>query len=189
MEFILYICPGQYLPLKEFRFKCGKLFYLEFQHLENFWKSQLLIKRFIKYFKNYMAKEDEINNSKKGIATFEPEKGKQEKTIKRCKDNYEILGFNSKVKRFATGDWKKTPGPDSYSNKNYRGDKSFEKKSYNNKTSIFKIICDRKSIFKVDKNDLYSLNFNRNACMRNLNKIIRLKIKLIKIIKKQLKKD
>ena len=66
-----------------------------------------------------MAKEDEINNSKKGIATFEPEKGKQEGTIKKCNDNYEILGFNSKVKRFATN-IEKTPGPDSYSDKNYR---------------------------------------------------------------------
>ena len=84
---------------------------------------------------------------------------------------------------------KKTPGPDSYSDKNYREVKSFEKKYYDNKASFFKIICDRKSIFKVNKNDLYSLNFNRNACMRNVNKIKRLKIKLIRIIKKQLKKD
>ena len=49
-----------------------------------------------------MAKEDEINISKKGIETFQPEKGKQEVTIKKYKDNYEILGFNSKFKRFAT---------------------------------------------------------------------------------------
>ena len=48
-----------------------------------------------------MVKEDETDICKKGIATFEPEKGKQEGTIKKCKDNYEILGFNSKVKRFA----------------------------------------------------------------------------------------
>ena len=112
-----------------------------------------------------MAKEDEINISKKGIATFMPEKGKQEGTIKKYKDNYEILEFNSKVKRFATKDRKKTPRPDSHSDKNYKKTKTFEKKCYDNKASIFKIICDRKSIFKVNKNDLYSLNFNKNACL------------------------
>ena len=84
MEFILYICPGQYLPLKEFKFKCGKL-YLEFQHLENFIKSQLLVKKFIKYFKNYMAKEDKINNSKKGIAHLSQKKENKKEQLKNIK--------------------------------------------------------------------------------------------------------
>ena len=57
-----------------------------------------------------MDKEDEIDISKKGIETFGLEKSKQEGTIKKCKDNYEILEFNSKVKRFATNDEKKFLG-------------------------------------------------------------------------------
>ena len=173
------IGPGQYLPLTEFKFQNPELVPFgvstfrkfpeeptpypgpgSYYHDVDKEKYEKLLNNTLK---NYIAKEGEINLSKKGVAKFEPEKGEQERAIKKCKDNYEILGFNSKVKRFATKDRKKTPGPGTYSDKNYKEAKLLEKKCYDNKATIFKINCDRNSVFQVDKDELSSLNFNKNV--------------------------
>ena len=171
--------PGQYLPLTEFKFQNPEVVPFgvstfrkfpeeptpypgpgSYYHDVDKEKNEKILKNTLK---NYIAKEDEINISSKGIAKFEPKKGEQERAIKKCKDNYEILGFNSKVKRFATKDRKKTPGPGTYSDKNFKEAKSLEKKCNDTKATIFKINCDRNSVFQVDKNELSSLNFNKNV--------------------------
>ena len=173
------IGPGQYLPLTEFKFQnpeivpfgvsTGRIFpekptsypgpgsYYHDVDKEN---NEKILKNALK---NYIAKEDEINISRNGIAKFEPQKGEQERALKRCQDNYEILGFSSKVKRFKNKDRKKTPGPGTYSDKNYKEAKLLEQKCYNDKATIFKINCDRNSVFQVDKNEVSSLNFNKNV--------------------------
>ena len=198
------IGPGQYLPLTEFKFQNPEIVPFgvstfrkfpekptpypgpgSYYHDVDKEKNEKILKNTLN---NYIAKEDEINISKKGIATFEPERGEQERAIKRCKDNYEILGFNSKVKRFATKDRKKTPVPGSYSDKNYREAKSLEKKFYDNKATIFKINCDRNSVFQVDKNEVYSLNFNKNAFAEGYKENKTKKKKVNKNSKKDIKK-
>ena len=110
---------------------------------------------------------------KKKLENLSQKKGNKKEQIKNVKIimKYQDLIQNLKDLKLK---FEKKSCPDSYCVKNYREDKSFEKKCYENKAFIFKINCDRKSIFKVNKNDLYSLNFNRNACMRNVNKIKRL---------------
>ena len=173
------IGPGQYLPLTEFKFQNPEMVPFGVSTYRNFpekpspypgpgsyyhdvdkEKTEKLLKNSLK---NYIAKEEEIKISEKGIAEYEPQKGEQERAIKRCKDNYEILGFNSKVKRFSSKDRKKTPGPGTYSDKNYKEAKSLEKKCYDQKATIFKINCDRNNVFKVDRNEVSSLNFNKNV--------------------------
>ena len=173
------IGPGQYLPLTEFKFQNPEIFPFGVSTNRNFpakpspypgpgtyyhdidkEKNEKLLKNSLK---NYIAKEEEINISEKGIAEFEPQKGQQEMAIKRCKDNYEILGFNSKVKRFASKDRKKTPGPGTYSDKNYKEAKSLEKKCYDQKATMFKINVDRYNVYNVDRNEVSSLNFNKNV--------------------------
>ena len=173
------IGPGQYLPLTEFKFQnpqivpfgvsTGRIFPEKpssypgpgsYYHDIDKEKNEKIIKNSLK---NYIAKEEEINISKNGVVNFEPEKGEQERAIKRCKDNYEILGFSSKVKRFKNKDRKKTPGPGTYSDKNYKEAKLLEKKCYDNKAIIFKINYDRNNVYQVDKNEVSSLNFNKNV--------------------------
>ena len=173
------IGPGQYLPLTEFKFQNPEIVPFgvstnrkfpekplpypgpgSYYHDVDKEKNEKILKNSVK---NYIAKEEEINISKNGISKNQPERGEQEKAIKRCRDNYEILGFNSKVKRFEFKDRKMTPGPGTYSDRNYREAKSVEEKCYNNKATIFKINLDRNSVFQVDKNEVYSLNFNKNV--------------------------
>ena len=173
------IGPGQYLPLTEFKFQNPEIVPFGISTNRQFPEKPLpypgpgsyyhdvdkeKIEKILKNsLQNYYAKEDEINISKQGIAKFEPERGEQERALKKCKDNHEILGFGSKVKRFFHKNRVITPGPGTYSDKNFREAKSLEKKCYNNKATIFKINADRNSVFQVDKNEVSSLNFNKNV--------------------------
>ena len=110
------IGPGQYLPLTEFKFQNPEIVPFGVSTFRKFpekptpypgpgsyyhdvvkEKNEKILKNAPK---NFYAKEDEINISKKGVAKYELEKGEQERVLKKCKDNYEILGFNSKVKSF-----------------------------------------------------------------------------------------
>ena len=173
------IGPGQYLPLTEFKFQNPEIVPFGVSTNRKFPEKPLPYPGPGTYYhdidkeknekilqnsmKNYIAKEGEINISKNGLAKNEPERREQEKAIQRCKNNYEILGFNSKVKRFGTKDRVMTPGPGTYDDINYREAKSLEKKCYNDKATIFKINLDRNSVYQVDKNEVYSLNFNKNV--------------------------
>ena len=173
------IGPGQYLPLTEFKFQNPEIVPFgistkrqfpekptpypgpgSYYHDVDKEKNEKILKNAPK---NFYAKEDEINISKKGVAKYEPEKGEQERVLKKCKDNYEILGFNSKVKRFSNKNRVSTPGPGTYSDHNYREAKSLEKKCYNDKATIFKYNRDRNNVYQVDKNEVFSLNYNKNV--------------------------
>ena len=175
------IGPGQYLPLTEFKFQnpekvpfgigADRKFHEKpseypgpgtYYHDIDKEKNEKILKNSLK---NYIVKEDEIiiNNN-------EIDKFVQEKAIKRSKDNYEMLGFNSKVKRFENKKRLNTPGPGSYDDKNIKKAKSIKEKCNNNKAMIFKINNDRQSIFQVDKNEVSSLNFNKNIFSENENK-------------------
>lgn len=173
------IGPGQYLPLTEFKFQnpeivpfgvsTGRIFPQKpkpypgpgsYYHDVDKEKNEKIIQNSLK---NYIAKEEEINISKNGIAKDEPLKAEQERAIKRCQDNYEILGFSSKVKRFKNKDRKKTPGPGTYSDKNYKEAKLLEQKCYNNKVIIYKANFDRNKVYHVDRNEVSSLNYNKNV--------------------------
>ena len=56
-----------------------------------------------------------------------------------------------------------TPGPGTYSDRNYKEAKSLEKKCYNDKATIFKYNLDRNNVYQVDKNEVFSLNYNKNV--------------------------
>ena len=169
--------PGQYLPLTEFKFQNPELvpfgvstnrqfpekpsptpgpgsYYhdIDKEHNEKIVKNSL---------NNFLTKEEEIKINK--IAKYEPEKGRQERALKRYRENYEILGFSSKEKRFTNKQRLNTPGPGAYSDrKNYKLAKLSEKKCIENKEIIFKTNKDRNKIFDVDKNQVYYFNYNKN---------------------------
>ena len=199
------IGPGQYLPLTEFKFQNPEIVPFgvstfrkfpekptpypgpgSYYHDVDKEKNEKILKNTLN---NYIAKEDEINISKKGIATFEPERGEQERAIKRCKDNYEILGFNSKVKRFTNKKRINTPGPGSYTDqKNYRIAKKFEQKCLEKKDIIIKTNKNRNNKFDVDKNQVYYLNYNKNIINNKDNNNIKNKKKEKNNTKKEIKK-
>ena len=173
------IGPGQYLPLTEFKFQNPEIVPFgistkrqfpekptpypgpgSYYHDVDKEKNEKILKNALK---NYYAKEDEINISRTDAVKYEPEKGEQERVLKKCKDNYEILGFNSKVKRFSNKNRISTPGPGTYSDHNYKEAKSLQKKCINDKATIFKYNCDRYSVFQVDKKEVSALNFNKNV--------------------------
>ena len=172
------IGPGQYLPLTEFIFKSPSTVpfgvstgrkYLEkfdsnpgpgtYYHDLDKEKNEKILKNSLK---NYISKEEQITVSNNGLQKFEPEKGEQEKALVRCKENYELLGFSSKVKRFANKKKLSTPGPGTYDDEDYKEAKSVENKCINNKKIIFAVNNERQSIFQVNKNEVASLNFNKN---------------------------
>ena len=66
------------------------------------------------------------------------------------------------MKRFSNKNRVSTPGPGTYSDHNYREEKSLEKECYNDKTIIFKYNRDRNNVYQVDKNEVFSLNYNKN---------------------------
>ena len=169
--------PGQYLPLTEFKFQNPELvpfgistnrqfpekpiptpgpgtYYHDITREEN----EKILKNSIK---NFISKEEEIRLSK--IAKYEPEKGKQEQVLKRYRENYELLGFNSKEKRFGNKKRLNTPGPGSYTdNKNYNLAKLSEQKCLEQKDVIIKTNKDRNNIYDVNKDEVYYLNYNKN---------------------------
>ena len=186
------IGPGQYLPLTEFKFQNPEIVPFgistkrqfpekptpypgpgSYYHDVDKEKNEKILKNALK---NYYAKEDEINISRTDAVKYEPEKGEQERVLKKCKDNYEILGFNSKVKRFSNKNRISTPGPGTYSDHNYKEAKSLQKKCINDKATIFKYNCDRYSVFQVDKKEVSALNFNKNVMKGKEKKIKKRKI-------------
>ena len=173
------IGPGQYLPLTEFIFKnpntvpfgvsTGRKYLEKFDsnpgpgsyyHDIDKEKNEKVLKNSLK---NYISKEDQITISNRGLPKFEPEKGEQERALTRCKENYEILGFSSKVKRFANKKRLSTPGPGTYDDEDYKEAKSIKSKCINDKRIIFALNNERQSIFHVNKNEVASINFNKNV--------------------------
>lgn len=176
--------PGQYLPLTEFRFQNPEIvpfgisstrqfpekpspypgpgsYYRDFDKEKN----EKILNNTVK---NYCAKEGEIKIGKKGIAKDEPKKGKQEGIIKKVKNDYEVLGFNSKVKRFQNKNRATTPGPGSYTNNyNFWEAKIIERKCQDNKAIVYKYIQDRYNLFHVDREQMSLLNYNNYSKNRN----------------------
>ena len=169
--------PGQYLPLTEFKFQNPELVPFgvstnrqfpekpnsvpgpgTYYHDLDKEKQEKILKNSVK---NFISKEEEIKLNK--LAKYEPEKGKQERILKKYRENYEILGFNSKVKRFGNKKRLNTPGPGAYSDrKDYKLAKISEQKCLENKEVIYKTNNNRNNKFGVNKNEVYYLNYNKN---------------------------
>ena len=178
--------PGQYLPLTEFKFvnpelvpfgvSTNRIFPKEplptpgpgsYYHDIDKENHEKLLKNSVK---NFISKEEEIKINK--LAKYEPEKGRQERALKRYRENFELLGFNSKVKRFGNKNRVTTPGPGAYSDKrNYKQAKISEQKCLEKKEIIFKINNDRNNIFNVDKEQVYYLNYNKNVNNKDKNNL------------------
>ena len=171
--------PGQYLPLTEFKFQNPEIVPFgvsterkypgkpdpypgpgSYYHDIDKEKNEKILKNSLK---NYIAKEGQINISTSGIAKYEPQKGEQEMAIKRCKDNFEMLGFSSKVKRFEKRINLVTPGPGTYDDEDFKQAKAIQKKCFNNKATVYKVNNERHSMFGVDKDEVSSYNFNKNV--------------------------
>ena len=177
------IGPGQYLPLSEFKFKNpeivpfgvatrrkdpGKLDKYPgpgtYYHDVDKEKNEKILKNSVK---NYISKEGQITISSNGVPIFEPERGEQEKALNRAKDDYELLGFSSKVKRFASLRGLSTPGPGTYDDEDIKEAKSLKKKCIKDKKSVFKINNDRQNVYKVNKDQVFALNYNKNETSEN----------------------
>ena len=178
--------PGQYLPLTEFKFvnpelvpfgvSTNRIFPKEplptpgpgsYYHDIDKENHEKLLKNSVK---NFISKEEEIKINK--LAKYEPEKGRQERALKRYRENFELLGFNSKVKRFGNKNRVTTPGPGAYSDKrNYKLAKMSEQKCLEKKEIIFKTNNDRNNVFNVDKEQVYYLNYNKNINNKDKNNL------------------
>ena len=170
--------PGQYLPLTEFKFQNPELVPFgvstnrlfpekpnpipgpgSYYHDITQEKTEKILKNSVN---NFITKEEEIKLNK--IARYEPEKGRQEKVLKKYRENYELLGFSSKVKRFGIKKRMITPGPGAYTdNKNYNLAKLSEQKCIEKKDVIIKTNNDRNNLYEVDKDEVYFLNYNKNT--------------------------
>ena len=178
--------PGQYLPLTEFKFvnpeqvpfgvSTNRIFPKKplptpgpgsYYHDIDKENHEKLLKNSVK---NFITKEEEIKINK--LAKYEPEKGRQERALKRYRENFELLGFNSKAKRFENKNRVTTPGPGAYSDKrNYNLAKLSEQKCLEKKEIIFKTNNDRNKVFNVDKEQVYYLNYNKNINNKDKNNI------------------
>ena len=202
-KYLSNIGPGQYLPLTEFKFQNPELvpfgvstnrkfpekandipgpgsYYhdIDKENIEKIKKNSV---------NNYISKEEEIKINK--IYKYEPEKGRQERALKKYRENFELLGFNSKVKRFTNKKRINTPGPGSYTDqKNYRIAKKFEQKCLEKKDIIIKTNKNRNNKFDVDKNQVYYLNYNKNIINKKDNNNIKNKKKEKNNTKKEIKK-
>ena len=196
--------PGQYLPLTEFKFQnpllvpFGVSTFRQFPEKPNptpgpgsYYhdidqeKTEKIMKDSLKSF---ITKEEEIKINR--LSKYEPERGRQERALKRYRENFELLGFNSKVKRFNDKKRVTTPGPGAYTDKkNYNLAKLSEQKCLEKKEIIFKINSDRNNIFDVDKIEVDFLNYNKNVIKNtNNNKKRKNKIKNNSSTKKEIKK-
>ena len=178
--------PGQYLPVTEFKFQNPELVPFGVSTFRQFpekpnptpgpgsyyhdidkEKNEKILKNSVK---NYITKEEEIKINK--IAKYEPEKGKQELILKRYKENFELLGFNSKVKRFGNKKRITTPGPGAYSDrKNYKLAKLSEQKCLEKKDVIIKTNNNRNNVYNLNRNEVYFLNYNKNIANNDKNNI------------------
>ena len=176
--------PGQYLPLTEFKFQNPLLVPFgvstnrqfpekpnptpgpgSYYHDVDQEKKEKIMKESLKTF---LTKEEEIKISK--MSKYEPEKGRQERALQRYRENFELLGFNSKVKRFDDKQRVTTPGPGAYSDKkNYKLAKISEQKCLEKKEILFKTNYDRYNIFDVDKIEVDFLNYNKNVVKKDKN--------------------
>ena len=184
--------PGQYLPLTEFKFNSPDIVPFGVSTNRKFIgnlnqypgpgsyyrdtekEKYDLIKE--NSMKNVILKEDVIFINKKGISDNDPQQKEQQIAMKKLKENYEILGFSSKVKRFANRKKLNTPGPGTYDDSNFNNAKMLEKKCYDNKAVIFNTNVQRNKIFQVEKNE-------------NDEKKTKKKDKIISKDKTQIKKD
>ena len=174
--------PGQYLPITEFKFQNPLLVPFgvstnrqfpqkpnptpgpgSYYHDINKEKKDKIMKDSLKTF---ITKEEEIKLNK--LYKYEPDKGRHERALKRYRQNFELLGFSSKVKRFDDKNRVNTPGPGAYSDrKDYKLAKISEQKCLEKKGIIFKTNYDRNNVFDVDKTEVDYLNFNKNVIKNN----------------------
>ncbi len=174
--------PGQYLPITEFKFQNPLLVPFgvstnrqfpqkpnptpgpgSYYHDINKEKKDKIMKDSLKTF---ITKEEEIKMNK--LYKYEPDKGRHERALKRYRQNFELLGFSSKVKRFDDKNRVNTPGPGAYSDrKDYKLAKISEQKCLEKKGIIFKTNYDRNNVFDVDKTEVDYLNFNKNVIKNN----------------------
>ena len=184
-EYFQNIGPGQYLPLTEFKFQNPELVPFGVSTFRQFpekpnptpgpgsyyhdidkEKTEKILKNSVK---NFITKEEEIKINK--LAKYEPEKGKQELVLQRYRENYELLGFNSKVKRFSNKKRITTPGPGAYSDrKNYKLAKLSEQKNLEKKDVIIKTNNNRNNVYNLNRNEVYFLNYNKNITNNSKNK-------------------